>query len=414
MEKIVIFGAGKVGRSFIGQIFSNAGYEVVFVDVVDELVEALNRAGRYRVEVRDVHPKTLWVEHVRAVHGNDIEAVTDEVASAYLVATVVGANNLKYLYGNIARGLLKRQKTGRGGLNIIICENLRNSSQVFLPGLTEQLPADFPLDTLVGLVETSTDKMVPDVPEHVKHRDPLVLYAEAFNTLIVDRTAFIGDPPRVEHVQAKANIHAYFDRKFFTLNTGHAITAYLGHLSGHTYIWEAIRDANLQKFVEGAMWESGQSLVAEYPEEFNAPDQRRYIADLIRRFHNKALNDTIHRVGRDLPRKLARNDRLIGALLLDVKHGVPAPYTVVGTAAAMMFRAVDAQGKLYPDDQFFVDELYSKGVDHVLSAVCELDPAHAEERRLRGEIRNTLHQLQKIPWQEFREMKLEMVSSAFS
>jgi mannitol-1-phosphate 5-dehydrogenase len=256
------------------------------------------------------------------------------------------------------------------------------------------------LDSLVGLVETSTDKMVPDVPEHVKHRDPLLVYAEAYNTLIVDRAAFIGDPPRVEYVEAKANIHAYFDRKFFTLNTGHAITAYLGYLSGLTYIWEAIRDADLQKFVEGAMWESGQSLVAEYPEEFNASDQRRYIADLIRRFHNKALNDTIHRVGRDLPRKLARNDRLIGALLLDLKHGIPAPYTVIGAAAAK--------------DRFFVEELYSKGVDHVLSVACGLDPNRPEERRLRGEIRNALHQLQNIPWAEFRDMQLEVLKSAIS
>jgi mannitol-1-phosphate 5-dehydrogenase len=414
MGKIVIFGAGKVGRSFIGQIFSSAGFEVVFVDVADALVKTLNRAGRYRVEVRDVHPKTLWVDNVRAVHGNDVARVTAEVATADLVATVVGANNLKYLYGNIARGLQKRQQSGKGALNIIICENLRNSSRVFRPGLAAQLPADFPLDSLVGLVETSTDKMVPDVPEHVKLRDPLVVYAEAFNTLIVDRSAFIGDPPRLEHVEAKGNIHAYFDRKFFSLNTGHAITAYLGHLSGRTYIWDAIRDANLQKFVEGAMWESGQSLVAEYPEEFNASDQRRYISDLIRRFHNKALNDTIHRVGRDLPRKLARNDRLIGALLLDAKHGIPAPYTVIGTAAAMMFRSVDEHGELYPRDRFFADELYSKGVNHVLSTACGLDPNHPDERRLGDEIGNALHQLQKIPWQEFRDMQLEVMNRAIS
>ena len=410
MDKIVIFGAGKVGRSFIGQIFSNAGYEVVFVDIAAELIKTLNWAGRYRVEIKDVHPKTLWVENVRAVNGNDVESVTEEVATADLVATVVGANNLKYLYGNIARGLLKRQASGKGALNIIICENLRNSSLVFRPGLAAQLPADYPLDSLVGLVETSTDKMVPDVPEHVKHRDPGLVYAEAYNTLIVDRNAFIGDPPQVEHVEAKENIYAYFDRKFFTLNTGHAITAYLGFLSGRTYIWEAIRDVNLQKFVEAAMWESGQSLIAEYPAEFNASDQRQYIADLIRRFHNKALNDTVYRVGRDLPRKLARNDRLIGALLLDAKHGVPAPYTVIGAAAAMLFRAVDEHGDLYARDRFFAEELYSKGVDHVLSIACGLDPKHTEERRIRGEIRNALHKLQKIPWKEFHDMQLEVMN----
>ena len=31
-KKILIFGAGKIGRSFIGQLFSRAGYELVFID----------------------------------------------------------------------------------------------------------------------------------------------------------------------------------------------------------------------------------------------------------------------------------------------------------------------------------------------------------------------------------------------
>ncbi|MDH5689661.1 MAG: mannitol-1-phosphate 5-dehydrogenase, partial [Candidatus Bathyarchaeota archaeon] len=66
MKKIVIFGAGNIGRSFIGQLFSRSGYEVVFVDIDDVIVNALNEKRKYRVEIRDIRPETIWVENARA------------------------------------------------------------------------------------------------------------------------------------------------------------------------------------------------------------------------------------------------------------------------------------------------------------------------------------------------------------
>jgi len=67
--KLVQFGAGNIGRSFIGQLFSRAGYEVVFADVVPEVIRLLNERRRYRVEIKDDPPGTIWVENVRAVDG---------------------------------------------------------------------------------------------------------------------------------------------------------------------------------------------------------------------------------------------------------------------------------------------------------------------------------------------------------
>ena len=41
-NKLVLFGAGKIGRSFIGQLFSRGGYEVVFIDVFKPVIDELN------------------------------------------------------------------------------------------------------------------------------------------------------------------------------------------------------------------------------------------------------------------------------------------------------------------------------------------------------------------------------------
>ena len=62
------------------------------------------------------------------------------------------------------------------------------------------------------------------------------------------------------------------------------------------------------------MWESGRALIAKYPHVFGEADQEKSIEDLLRRFFNRALGDTVFRVGRDLRRKLGPNDRFIAAM----------------------------------------------------------------------------------------------------
>ncbi len=87
MKKIVVFGAGNIGRSLVGQLFSKAGYEVVFVDVDDEIVHALNKQKAYRIEVKDKHPEIICVENVRAVHIKNSAKVINEIVSADIIST---------------------------------------------------------------------------------------------------------------------------------------------------------------------------------------------------------------------------------------------------------------------------------------------------------------------------------------
>jgi len=376
MSKIVIFGAGNIGRSLVGQLFSQAGYEVVFIDVLKWLVDALNKERKYRIEIRDVNPKVIWVNNVRAVHAADVEKASLEVATADIAATAVGPNNLESIYPIIAKGLIERLRLGKGPLDIIICENIRNSSQIFRNGLLRHLPKDYPLESMVGLVETSIGKMVPIMTEEQKRRDPLLIFAEAYNKIIADKKAFKLGAPKIEGIEPKDNMAAYVDRKLFVHNMGHAATAYLGYITDPEmkYIWQAIENEHIRCAVKSAMWESGESLIREYPGEFNKRNMGEYIDDLIRRFDNRFLGDTIYRVGRDLPRKLSRNDRLIGALLLDQKNSVPAPCTTIATAAAMFFRAKDEKGGLYFKDKIFAEEIYPHGIDYILEQICGLDP----------------------------------------
>ena len=376
-KKILQYGAGNIGRSLVGQLFSRAGYEVVFVDVDKTVIDALNRERKYLIQVKDERPEDIWVENVRGVDGRDREAVIQEIATADVMATAVGPNALQYIYEIIAEGIRNRDRP----LNIIICENLRHMSRLFRDNLMSYLPGEFPLNERVGLVETSIGKMVPIMPAEAKSRDPLLVWAEAYNLLYAAEAGFIGDIPEVDGMIVRANFDAYVDRKLFIHNLGHAITAYLGHLSEpeNPYIWKAIKDEAIRAITESAMWESGRSLIQEYPGEFDEHNQKEHIDDLLRRFGNVHLGDTVYRVGRDLPRKLGFNERLIGAARLSIKHKNVPRYTAMGIAAAFFFRAMDENGQLFENDRKFVRELERCGVDHVLTSICGLDPKEHEQ-----------------------------------
>lgn len=373
--KLVQFGAGNIGRSFIGQLFACAGWEVVFVDVDTPLVTALNRERRYAVEIRDDPPGRIIVENVRAVDGRDRPALAEELATADCAGTAVGPHALTAIYPTIAAGLLRRREIHGGPLDIIICENLRNAADIFREALARELPEDFDLDDEVGLVETSIGKMVPLISDEERRRDPLTVYAEAYNTLILDRRAFRNPIPDAPGLDPKSNIAAYVDRKSFIHNLGHAAAAYVGFVAQakSAYLWEVLEDRRVEDIARGGMWESGRALIAEYPGEFDRTNQGEHIEDLLRRFRNRRLGDTIYRVGRDLFRKLSPADRVVGALRLQMKRGIESAATTGALAAALLFRAADDAGRMLDDDARFAAAIEKAGPRAVLADVCGLD-----------------------------------------
>ncbi|MBM3499626.1 MAG: mannitol-1-phosphate 5-dehydrogenase [Armatimonadetes bacterium] len=385
MRKFVQMGAGKVGRSFVAQLFSAAGYEVVFSEVNPAVLAALNARREYTVEVKDRAPATLRVRNVRAVDGRDPEAVARELADCDCAATSVGPDYLRFTYPGIAQGLLLRDAAGGSPLDIILAENLREAAHVVREGVRSLLPEGFPLEARLGLVETSIGKMVPIMSPEEEARDPLLVYAEAYNTLICDAKGFLGGVPPVRGLDAKQNITAYVDRKSFIHNLGHALCAYFAHLEAPelTTTWQAVEHPRVGPATRAGMWESARSLMAAYPEELDETNQGAHIEDLLSRFSNRALGDTIYRVGRDLQRKLGPEDRVIGALRFDEAQGIEAPVTTLCAAAGMLFRATDESGAPFEKDRLFAEEIYPRGVEHVLETVCGLSPGETLFERLR-------------------------------
>lgn len=395
-KKLVLFGAGNIGRSFIGQLFSRAGYEVVFIDVNDALIKALNERREYRVIIKrnDRPDETLLIQHARGVHGKNLDEASQEIASASILATAVGKGALPYILPTLAEGLKRRrQEYGDLPVDMIMAENYRHISEYVRENLRQYLPPEYPLESLLGLVETSIGKMVPIMKDEDVQRDPLWVFAEAYNELILDRYGFKNPIPDVPGMAPKENIQAYVDRKLFIHNLGHAATAYFGYQQNPAfeYIYEPLAIPTLFEKVRATMLQSAVALNKAYPADLTMPDLNAHIDDLLERFRNRALGDTIFRVGRDLPRKLEKNDRLVGAMLLAIRQNCPCDLIAEAVVAACSFRAADEHGRLFPADDAFATRDFQAGLEHILANVCHLSTVIPEEAAVMAAIHSAFH-----------------------
>ena len=369
---LAMYGAGNIGRGFIGAVFADAGYEVVFIDVMPDVVQALNREGRYPLGlVSDAAREDRWVEGVRAVDGRDAEAVTDLIATCDVAATAVGVNVLPRIAPLIAAGIGRRMdsKPARP-LDILICENLLDANLLLAGWVSAALPEALRprLSAEVGFVEASIGRMVPVMTEAMKEGNPLRVFVEPYAELPVDRDAFRAAVPSVPNLLPYSPFEFYIRRKLYVHNLGHATTAYLGWIDGCTLISDAVRVERIERVARKAMTESSRALSAEFG--VPAATLSAHVDDLLFRFHNRRLGDTVARVGRDPLRKLSPGDRLVGAARLCLKHGVQPDGICEGLRAALRFD--DPQD---PSAVAMQAEIREKGVQAFLRDRCGLGAA---------------------------------------
>lgn len=374
-NKLVLFGAGKIGRSFIGQLFSIGGYEVVFIDVYKPIIDELNNRRNYNVIIKSDKEEIINIKNVRGVHTDDKQKVLHEVATAGIMAVSVGLNGLKNIFPLLAKGLLERFRIDNNyPLDIIIAENMRNADTYFHTELAKILPENYPLYKLVGLIETSIGKMVPIMHKKDIQEDMLQIFAEPYNTLILNKKGFKNPIPGIKGLAPKDNMKAWVDRKLFIHNLGHSAAAYIGYLynSKFIFLYEALAVPYVYKDVLASMLQSADILIKTYPYEFTKQDLTDHINDLLLRFQNRALGDTIFRVGCDLRRKLGPEDRLTGAIKTALAYNLPYDKILYALVCGCHFTAKDEDGNMLKEDLEFIKS-YNNDIESILTTVCGFD-----------------------------------------
>ena len=348
MKKAVQFGAGNIGRGFIGALLSQAGYHVTFADVAEVVIDKINADKMYTVHVMDVNCEEQPITNISGVISIKPEAV-DVIAEADVVTTAVGLVILPRIAPTIAAAIEKRMNAGvQEYMNIIACENAIRATSQLKAAVYECLSGagQAYADEWVGFPDCAVDRIVPPV----KSENFIDVVVESYYEWDVEKAGFKGEIPEIPGMTLVDDLMAYIERKLFTLNTAHCITAYLGKLRGLATIDQAIADPEIYAVVSAAMKESGAGLVKKY--SFDADKHAAYIEKIIGRFKNPYLQDDVTRVGREPLRKLSPTDRLISPLTTAAGFGLPVNHLIKGIGAALRYdnaedqQSVELQAKI--------------------------------------------------------------------
>lgn len=364
--KALHFGAGNIGRGFIGKLLADSDISVIFADVNDKVINLLNQQGSYPVKIVGEQTKIEQVNQVSGINSKDEEGIIALFNQVDLITTAVGPNILKIIAESIAKGLTARIEAGNmTPLNIIACENMVRGSSFLKEQVFTYLSTSVQnkVEQLVGFVDSAVDRIVP--PINAPEDQPLLVTVEEFSEWIVDQTQFKGDIPQIKGMEKTDNLMAFIERKLFTLNTGHAVTAYAGKLKGYQFVRQAIEDNDIYHFVKSVMQESGAVLIKRY--DFDPQSHAQYIDKILKRFANPYLQDDVDRVGREPLRKLSPNDRLIKPLRGTIEYHLPNQHIIQAVASALLYR-----NEQDPQAVELANALVENGIEQTIKKYTEL------------------------------------------
>jgi len=364
--KAVHFGAGNIGRGFVGLLLHDGGYELVFSDVAASLVDAINATSSYTVHEVGEGGTDRVVTGYRAINSaTDPQDVIDEIATADVVTTAVGPTILKFVAPHILAGLALRDPA-LPPLQVMACENAIGATDLLREEIRAQ--AGEAWDAVANravFANTAVDRIVPAQAPGAG----VDVTVEPFFEWAIERGPFGDTPPHIPGAHFVDDLAPYIERKLFTVNTGHATTAYFGAQAGIERISDALADPAIAAKVAATLEETSALLEAVHG--LDAADLAAYRATILRRFANPALPDTVGRVGRQPLRKLSRHERFVGPAAAAAERGLPTSALVAAMAAALEFDE--------PDDEQSVElqrRLREEDAAAFTTGVTGLEPAH--------------------------------------
>lgn len=329
------------GRGFVACFLHNSGYEVVFADVVDSLIDKINSSPSYKViEVGSEGTTENTITNYRAINSKTHEEdLIHEIATAEVVTCSVGPNILKFIAPVIAKGI-DRRSNDDAPLHVIACENAIGATDTLAKHIKD--PRNTAPERLedhhlrARYANSAIDRIVPA-------QDPnagLDVTLEKFFEWVVDKTPFqdVGIPS-IEGINWVDNLAPFIERKLYTVNTGHATAAYHGYNRRKRTVYDALQDRAIMAEVRGALMETKNLIVSKH--EFEEDDQAAYVEKIIKRIGNPHLEDAVERVGRAPLRKLSRKERFIGPAAELAEAEQPIKYLLDAIEMCFRFQNVE-------------------------------------------------------------------------
>ena len=366
MSKAVHFGAGNIGRGFIGEILFENDFDITFVDVNEKIIDVLNERASYEIEIAEDGKRHIAVSGVSGINnGKDPEAVVAAITQADIITTAIGPNILPLIAGLIAQGIEARQAAGKEEpIDILACENMIGGSQ-FLGEEVKKHLSQAGLEyaeNYVGFPNAAVDRIVPAQ----SHEDPLFVVVEPFKEWVVETGRMKNKGLKLTGVHYEEELTPFIERKLFSVNSGHATSAYTGAHYGAQTILEALKNSTVKANVQAVLAEIRSLLIAKW--DFKEADLLDYHKVIISRFENPYIVDDVTRVARTPIRKLGFDERFIRPIRELKERGLA--YDNLLKTVAYVFEYKD------PNDQQSVelqDLLANKPLAEVITQVTGLE-----------------------------------------
>lgn len=305
----VHFGAGNIGKGFIGETLADNNFEIKFVDLNETIIDELNKRNGYDIQIAAPNGKEIHVKNVSGINNKkNPQKVIEAIQNADLVTTAIGPNILKFIAPLIDDGLKARMDAGNDKkMDVIACENMIGGSSKLKEYVYDNLDeetAEF-VSNYIGFPNAAVDRIVPQQ----EHDDPLLVSVEPFKEWVVDESQMKNPDIKLKGVEYAADLEPYIERKLFSVNTGHATVAYNGNYVGYKTIDEAVQDESIVEKLKNTLQETGNLLIDKW--NFDKKELTDYQNKIVNRFKNPYISDSISRVGRTPIRKLGYNERFI-------------------------------------------------------------------------------------------------------
>ena len=359
------FGGGNIGRGFIGEVLNKNGFKIAFVDVNKEIIDALNDKNEYIIELAQEGTPQLTVNNVYGINnGTHPEEVIAAFEEADIVTTAIGPKILPYIAPLIAKGIQKRRaRQSMQPMDVIACENMIGGSTFLKEEVLKHLDNEdiSYVEQYIGFPDAAVDRIVP----LQSHEDKLFVSVEGYKEWVIDESKLKNTELHLEGVHYAPDLEPFIERKLFTVNTGHATTAYVGKYEGYKTIDEALKDEKVKQQVEAVLAETGALMIEKW--QFDAEEHKAYIAKILSRFVNPYISDDITRVARTPMRKLGYDERFIRPIREANERGLETEHLIQTVAKALMYRDVNDE-----ESQQMEKLLTNQSVEAVIREVTQL------------------------------------------
>jgi mannitol 2-dehydrogenase len=285
------------------------------------------------------------VHRVTGEFDPDGPGIADDLANPAAPGTV---------FGFIVEALARRRASGSAPFTVVSCDNVQSNGHVTRqailgfarlrdPDLAEWIDAsvEFPNSMVDRITPATTDEDRRIAREQFGIADDWPVICEPFSQWVLEDAFSDGRPPLERAgVQITDDVEPYELMKLRLLNAGHQAIGYAGYLAGYRYAHEATHDPSFAELLRRYMYDEAIPSLRPVP----GIDLSDYVEQLIERFGNPAIRDTLARLCVDSSERMPKF--VLPVLNYELGEGGPIERaTAIVASWARWAEAVDERGQ---------------------------------------------------------------------